>query len=146
MNSLFICIFLIPLGIQQRTLHACFRHNYKGKEKRPWKLLFVCLFLTILSKQWPVSSKETPYIESQICNLSRTSDFNPSCLSFPCLLFQDIYYLFFFLTENILEGLSQYASGQDSGLSLPRAWVQPLVGELKSHKPRSMAKNIYIYT
>ena len=67
----------------------------KSKEKRPWKLLFVCLFLTILSKQWPVSSKETPYIESQICNLSRTSDFNP-CFSSPYLLFQDIYHLFFF--------------------------------------------------
>ena len=30
--------------------------------------------------------------------------------------------------------------------STVQTWVQSLVGELGSHRPRSVAKNIYIYT
>ena len=33
-----------------------------------------------------------------------------------------------------------WSSGQASVLSLPRAWVQSLVGELRSRKPRGVAK------
>ena len=38
-------------------------------------------------------------------------------------------------------GIPWQSSGQDSTLSLQRARVQSLVGELKSHKPCDVAKN-----
>ena len=37
-------------------------------------------------------------------------------------------------------GIPWRSSGWDSAFSLPRAWVQSLVGELRSHKPRGAAK------
>ena len=38
-------------------------------------------------------------------------------------------------TKKCKFGIPQPCGGQDSALSLPRAWVQSLVGELRSHKP-----------
>ena len=47
--------------------------------------------------------------------------------------------------KTYLEGIPWQSSGWESALSLPRAWVQSLVGELKSHKPRSTAKKEKTY-
>ena len=37
-------------------------------------------------------------------------------------------------------GIAWRSSGEDSALSPPRAWVQSLVRELRSHKPRGRRK------
>ena len=41
------------------------------------------------------------------------------------------------LDENQEVGIPWWSSGYDSTLSPPRAWVQSLVGKLRSHKPQS---------
>ena len=43
-------------------------------------------------------------------------------------------------TKKLTLGIPWWSSGYNSVLSLPRAWVQSLVRELKSHKPRGAAK------
>ena len=42
--------------------------------------------------------------------------------------------------KNQLLGISWWSSDQDSALSLPRAWVWFLIGELRSYKLQGMAK------
>lgn len=113
--------------------------------KRPWKLLFVCLFVTILSKQWLMFQRRL-HIQ-KVKSVTYQGLLTSILLAFLLLIcYFRIYLLpFFFKLKNILEVISRQASDQDSWVSLLRAWVQPLVGELKSHKPRSMAKNIYIF-
>ena len=45
-----------------------------------------------------------------------------------------------FIQEIFTEGIPWQSSGQDSMLSLLKAWVQSLVRELRSHKPCSKVK------
>ena len=40
-----------------------------------------------------------------------------------------------------LETLWQSSGGEDSVIPMQRVWVQPLVGELRSHMPCCAAKN-----
>ena len=45
-----------------------------------------------------------------------------------------------FRIKTVVKGISWGSSGQDSTLSVPRAQVQSLVGELRAHKPCGKAK------
>ena len=50
------------------SYRVCFRHNCKGKEKKPQKLFISWLFY--LDKEWPAALEETAYIESPIVHLT----------------------------------------------------------------------------